>query len=110
MRQPPAGDVQDWHYEYDALHRLTYACSDWDGAVCRGDAYTYDGAGNLLAFDRFDSATLAVETVAYVYNGTIKGVTAWNNPKRSPPNWKALLSRRPPAAWAAWKFGRRPSR
>jgi len=59
-----------WHYEYDKLQRVTYACSDWTGAPpCAGDefAYTYDGAGNLISFDKWSDG--AVETVSYVYNG-----------------------------------------
>ncbi len=51
-----AGGVSrfNWHYEYDPLYRLTYACSDWDevAAACVQDAeffrYTYDGVGNRL--------------------------------------------------------------
>jgi RHS repeat-associated protein len=61
-----------WRYEYDGLNRLTYACSDWDTdtASCVGDAfdYSYDGAGNLLSFSRWDEAGAQVETVSFVYN------------------------------------------
>lgn len=44
----------NWHYEYDALYRLTYACSDWDNVAtaCKSNEaffrYTYDGVGNRL--------------------------------------------------------------
>jgi RHS repeat-associated protein len=52
---------------------LTYACSDWDPgtSTCLGDNfnYSYDGAGNLLAFSRWDEAGAQVETVNFVYNG-----------------------------------------
>jgi hypothetical protein len=61
-----------WRYQYDGLNRFTYACSDWDTdtASCVGDAfdYSYDGAGNLLSFSRWDEAGSQVETVSFVYN------------------------------------------
>jgi RHS repeat-associated protein len=71
---PPAmSPTYNWHYGYDNLQRLTYACSDWDAgtSTCLGDSfdYSYDGAGNLLAFSRWDEAGAQVETVNFVYNG-----------------------------------------
>jgi hypothetical protein len=40
----------NWHYEYDPLYRLTYACSDWDAVneLYLGDKfeYTYDAVSN----------------------------------------------------------------
>ncbi|MEJ2353033.1 MAG: SBBP repeat-containing protein, partial [Anaerolineales bacterium] len=65
---PPTGmsPTYNWHYAYDNLQRLTYACSDWDPgtSTCLGEAfnYSYDGAGNLLAFSRWDEAGAQVET------------------------------------------------
>ena len=40
-------------------------------SICLGDNfnYSYDGAGNLLAFSRWDEAGSQVETVNFVYNG-----------------------------------------
>jgi YD repeat-containing protein len=60
-----------WHYTYDPLGRLTYACAAWTGSACASDewTYTYDGAGNLLTFSRWDAAGEQVETLGFVYNG-----------------------------------------
>ncbi|MBN1310254.1 MAG: hypothetical protein JXB30_02465, partial [Anaerolineae bacterium] len=63
----------DWHYEYDNLNRLTYACAIWDDVAlaCNGNElyYEYDGAGNLTRFDKWDGNTEQVETVRYSING-----------------------------------------
>ncbi|MEJ2353527.1 MAG: hypothetical protein P8Y03_27420 [Anaerolineales bacterium] len=72
---PPSAmsPTYNWHYAYDGLQRLTYACSDWDPgtSTCLGEAfnYSYDGAGNLLAFSRWHEAGAQVDTVNFVYNG-----------------------------------------
>lgn len=66
----PTSVSYNWHYQYDALSRLTSACSNWEAATstCLGDGfdYAYDGAGNLLSFSRWSGT--AVETVNFVYN------------------------------------------
>jgi RHS repeat-associated protein/CSLREA domain-containing protein len=66
----PTSVSYNWHYQYDALSRLTSACSNWEAATstCLGDGfdYAYDGAGNLLSFSRWLGT--AVETVNFVYN------------------------------------------
>jgi hypothetical protein len=45
-----------WHYEYDDLGRMSFACSDWWYGICRGNQwqYSHDGAGNLLLFDHWE--------------------------------------------------------
>ncbi|RPI80313.1 MAG: hypothetical protein EHM41_22980, partial [Chloroflexi bacterium] len=62
--------VYNWHYEYDGLSRLIYACSQWDSgtSACLGESfgYEYDGAGNALSFSRWSGSM--VETVSFIYN------------------------------------------
>jgi RHS repeat-associated protein len=52
------------------LARVIYACENWDGVSCLGNEwfYQYDGAGNLLRFDKWNTTTNMVETVRYIYN------------------------------------------
>jgi RHS repeat-associated protein len=49
---------------------VIYACENWDGVSCLGNEwfYEYDGAGNLLRFDKWNTTTNTVETVHYIYN------------------------------------------
>ncbi len=69
---PAIEGEHNWHYQYDGLSRVTYACSDWTGTVCAPAGhefhYSYDGAGNLLRFDKWDASTNQVEPVSYVIN------------------------------------------
>jgi RHS repeat-associated protein len=67
-----------WHYDYDALGRLKYACIDWDSttSTCKGGAdefwYAYDAAGNLITFSYWDKTNIfafAPTTVHFGYNG-----------------------------------------
>lgn len=65
----------NWHYEYDKLGRLTAACTKWtteSGGTpyCEGNwfEYTYNAAGGVLRFDRWNSTTNAVEAVRNTYN------------------------------------------
>ncbi len=60
-----------WHYTYDDLSRVNSACAQWNAttSACEGDAwtYTYDGAGNLLRFDKWSEGTIT--PTRFVYNG-----------------------------------------
>jgi RHS repeat-associated protein len=63
---------------------VTYACSEWEASACNLSTgneftYTYDGAGNLTRFDKWNGS--AVETIYYLYNGAnqIKCVDHNNN-------------------------------
>lgn len=66
----PSGDYQ-WHYTYDDLGQMTFACSDWHNGDCQGDQwqYSYDGAGNLLLFDHWVAKDRTTVTAQYVING-----------------------------------------
>ncbi len=71
-----------WHYEYDPLQRLTYACSLWDESTgtCEGSffRYAYDAVGNRLSeeaeegttFYTYDAANrlTSVDGVAYTWS------------------------------------------
>ena len=81
---PPPPTDHTWHHSYDGLGRLIISCSDWNGTSCDGDTFTYnsyDGAGNLTRFDKWNATTQSVEIVRYVYNGAnqIKCVDADNS-------------------------------
>jgi RHS repeat-associated protein len=83
---------QNWHYEYDPLSRLTYACNDWNAVTetCDGSffQYTYDATGNRLtqttelltnnyAYDPANRLT-SVDGLTYTYdnNGNLTNDSA----------------------------------
>lgn len=86
----------NWHYEYDALYRLTYACSDWDNVAtaCKSNEaffrYTYDGVGNRLTQETlsgtnsytYDAANrlTSVDGVSYSWDakGNLLSDGAWS--------------------------------
>jgi hypothetical protein len=69
---PTTGEY-NWHYQYDDLSRVTYACSDWTGTACEDDEweFEYDGAGNITKMVHPDSGT-----TLYTYNSANEIVTA----------------------------------